>query len=91
MLTEEKKISPHPQDTSPAEFREVSVSILHRAFHGCMSKGAAPAEVPWKQVDRCVCRRHRVYWFEDPDLHLSQSYLIIWKCSAQYISVTLCC
>lgn len=36
-----KKIFPHPQDTSPAEFRQVSAPILYHAFHGCISKGDA--------------------------------------------------
>lgn len=63
-LTEEKKqTSPLPQYTSPAQFSQVSAPILHHAFHGCISKGA-PAELPRKQVYRCVCRRHRVYWFK---------------------------
>lgn len=85
-----KKISPHPQDTSPAEFRHVSAPALHHAFHGCISKGA-PAEPPQKQAYRCVCRRHRVYWFKNPYLNSSRSYLVVWKRSTQYISVTLCC
>lgn len=33
----------------------------------------------------------RIYWFKHSYCHLSRSYLAVWQCSIQYISITLLC
>lgn len=59
-LTEEKKTKP-PLIHNTHHLHSLAKFLLQSYT---MLSMAASAELPRKQVYRCVCRRHRVYWFK---------------------------